>query len=307
MKTNVYTHESCLEHDTGPGHPERIDRLRTVLKLLDEAPFKNLSIIQGPEAPLEWICRAHPAAYVEMIENKVPEEGHAYADPDTVLSPGSWEAMRHAAGSVCQAVDDVISGKCTRAFCAVRPPGHHAGAQKAEGFCLFNNIFIGAQHARAAHRLDRVAILDFDVHHGNGTDALARPAQGIFFASSHQWPLYPGTGVPEDDEEGRIINVTLKAGDGSEEFRKAWAGRILPQLEIFDPQLIMISAGFDAHRLDPLAQINLDDEDYAWVTREIVKIANKHCAGRIVSVLEGGYSLKALKSSLAAHLSALLS
>jgi acetoin utilization deacetylase AcuC-like enzyme len=305
MKTHIYTHPSFLQHDTGPGHPERPDRLRVLLDLFDEEPFSALPVIPAIEAEHTWIYRAHDEAYVTAIEDAIPDRGHVYVDGDTVVSPGSRDAAFHAAGAVCQAVNDVIGRQCDRAFCAVRPPGHHAFPSHAEGFCLFNNIFIGALHAQAAHGLERVAILDFDVHHGNGSDAMARRHPGIFYGSTHQWPLYPGTGLPEDDIPGRVVNVPLSAGDGGAAFRDAWSRVILPQLDAFAPQLIMISAGFDAHRDDPLAQINLVEGDFAWITDELNKIAARHAGGKIVSVLEGGYSLEALKASTAAHLIAL--
>jgi acetoin utilization deacetylase AcuC-like enzyme len=228
-----------------------------------------------------------------------------YLDGDTAVSPGSWEAALRAAGAVCQAVDDIMAGKCERAFCAVRPPGHHAFPDHAEGFCLFNNIFIGALHAQAKHGIKRVAIVDFDVHHGNGSDFMARQHNGVFYASTHQWPLYPGTGLMEDNIAGRIVNVPLASGDGSLSFRNAWSNVILPELDAFKPVLLMISAGFDAHQDDPLANINLTEDDFRWITGEFVNIAGRHCDGRIVSVLEGGYNLDALKASTASHLSAL--
>ena len=304
MKMQIYTHPSFLRHDTGPGHPERIDRLKVLLDLFKEKPFSALPVAQAREAEIAWIARAHDKGYIEKIMDAVPDQGHAAADADTILSPGTGEAALHAAGAVCQAVDDVLDGKTTRAFCAVRPPGHHAFPAHPEGFCLFNNVFIGALHAQA-RGTKRVAILDFDVHHGNGSDAMARAHDGVFFASTHQWPLYPGTGLPEDDIAGRVVNRTLAAGDGSAQFRAVWKNEILPALDEFRPELVMISAGLDAHRDDPLAQINLVEDDYAWITEEFAAIAQKHAGGKIVSVLEGGYNLEALKASVAAHLTVL--
>ena len=295
----IYTHPSCLRHDTGPGHSERAARLEVLLKLFDEM---KLETIPAREAEMEELLRAHPQKYIDALQDAVPDHGYAYLDPDTVISPGSWDAALHAAGAVCQAVDDVLSGKCTRVFCAVRPPGHHAFPDHAEGFCIFASVAIGALHAR--QKIKRIAIADFDVHHGNGTDAIARKHEGIFFSSTHQWPMYPATGLPEDNIAGHIVNATLPAGSGSAEFRAAWTD-ILKHMDAFKPELIMISAGFDAHRDDPLAQINLTEDDYKWVTEELVKLANKHCGGKIVSALEGGYSLEALKNSVAAHLEAL--
>lgn len=305
LKTRLYTHPCFLRHDTGPGHPERPDRLRALLDLFAEPPFNGLPVIQAPEADPEWICRAHDEAYFMAIEEAIPSRGLARIDADTVVSPGSGEAALRAAGAVCRAVDDVLGGEADRAFCAVRPPGHHAFPGHAEGFCLFNNIFIGALHAREAHGLSRVAILDFDVHHGNGSDAMARRHDDIFYGSTHQWPLYPGTGQPRDDIPGRICNVTLAAGDDGTAFRRAWAETILPQLDDFAPELVMISAGFDAHKDDPLAQIALTAEDFAWITERLAETAVNHGKGRIVSVLEGGYDIAALKESAASHLRAL--
>jgi len=304
MKAHIYTHPSFLRHDTGPGHPECAERLSVLLKLFQEKPFSTLPVITAEEADYAHILRAHTRSYVENLQDIMPERGHAYADNDTVISPGTWNAAMYAVGTVCRAVDDAIRDECDRAFCAVRPPGHHAGPAKSEGFCLFNNIFIGAMQAKVAHGLKRIAIVDFDVHHGNGTDTMARGQTGIFFASTHEWPLYPGTGLPENDIEGHITNITLKAGDGSEAFRAAWI-KILAQLDDYAPQLIMISAGFDAHKDDPLANINLTEDDFSWVTEEIGAIADKHANGKIVSVLEGGYNLDALKRSVASHLAAL--
>lgn len=300
MTLHIYTHPSFLRHDTGPGHPERIDRIRVLHDLFKEDPFSSLPVIQAREADYEDIVRAHKPDYIDALMAAMPESGYAFADADTVLSPGTEAAAFHAAGAVCQAVDDILSGACDRAFCAVRPPGHHAFPGHAEGFCLFNNIFIGALYAQESG-CKKIAIADFDVHHGNGTEAMARLHDGIFFASSHQWPLYPGTGLPENDIPGRIANATLAAGEGSDAFRAAWSQKLLSQIRAFAPDLLMISAGFDAHRDDPLAQINLVEDDYRWITAEL-----KAIQPRIVSVLEGGYDLAALKAGVAAHLSVLL-
>lgn len=302
MTLNIYTHPSFLQHDTGPGHPERIDRLRVLLDLFDE---QNIDTIPAREAERSEILRVHPDRYISKIEDSIPDDGLTFIDGDTAISPGSWEAVLHAAGAVCQAVDDVMSDACDRAFCAVRPPGHHAGTEQAEGFCLFNNIMIGALHAQAAHNTDRVAIIDFDVHHGNGSDEIARRHSGLFYASTHQHPLYPGTGLPGGNVPGQIVNVPLAAGQGSIEFRAAWQDKILPALDDFKPELLMISAGFDAHRDDKLAQINLTADDFAWVTEKLIETAASHCRGRVISVLEGGYNLDALKESTAIHLAAL--
>jgi acetoin utilization deacetylase AcuC-like enzyme len=299
MMLAIYTHPSFLKHDTGPGHPERAARLEVILELLDEM---KLETIPAREASWSELSRAHPESYLMALQDAIPDHGRALLDADTAISSQSWDAAAHAAGSVCQAVDDVLAGKTKRAFCAVRPPGHHAMPGNAEGFCLLANISIGALHA--LQKLKRIAVVDFDVHHGNGTDAIARKHDGFFFASTHQWPMYPGTGLPEDDVPGRVVNRPLAANSGSTEFRAAW-NEILKHLDAFKPELVLISAGFDAHRDDPLAQINLTEDDYSWITGELVKIADKHANGRIVSALEGGYDLAALKNSVAAHIKTL--
>ena len=305
MTFRFYTHPSFLNHDTGPGHPECPARLESILEIFNKAPFDTLDIVTAREGENEEIARAHSQSYIDTTEAKMPEEGLAYADQDTVISPGTWEAAMHAVGAVCQAVDDIASGDIDRAFCAVRPPGHHAQPENSEGFCLFNNIFIGARHAQEAHNIKKIAILDFDVHHGNGTDAMTRLHDNIFFASTHQGGIYPGTGTKESSIKGCIENVPLNDGEGSSEFRRAWKDTILPALDEFEPDLIMISAGFDAHADDPLACINLSNDDFSWITDEFIKVANKHCGGKIISVLEGGYNLTVLKENTASHIAAL--
>ena len=300
----LYIPREGLEHQTGTGHPECPERLEAILSLLEKAPYIALPRVNPDEASLKFIRRAHDERYIERLEEAIPDRGQAYLDNDTVISPGSWTAALTAAGGVCQAVDDIINTKTTRAFCAARPPGHHAFPDHAEGFCLFNNIFVGALHAQAKG-LRKIAIVDFDVHHGNGSDAMARIHENVFYASTHQWPLYPGTGLPEDNIPGRIMNVPMSAGDGSIRFREIYEHQILPAVRSFCPDLLMISAGFDAHKDDPLAQINLETSDFGWITAELVKIAHECCGGKIVSVLEGGYNLAALSNSAAAHLNAL--
>ncbi len=297
---NIYTHDSFLAHDTGPGHPERPDRLRILQDVLKDYPQ-----IAAEPARLEWIARAHPERHIRAVEEAIPDRGLMPLDNDTVVSPGSWDAALRAAGAVCQAVEDVAAGKCRRAFCAVRPPGHHAEPAQAMGFCLFNNVFIGARHAQEACGLRRVAIVDFDVHHGNGTDTMARAAQDILYISSHQYPLFPMTGHPKDNIDGRILNMLLSAGDGGDAFRALYSDTALPALDAFRPDLLMVSAGFDAHRDDPLAGLTMTEPDFEWITRELVNIAERHARGRMVSVLEGGYDLDALRSSVAAHLKSL--
>jgi acetoin utilization deacetylase AcuC-like enzyme len=306
MTVSLYTHARCLEHDPGPGHPESPARLAAVLAALDDPRYALLERIDAPRATRAQLARVHRLELIDEILANVPDAGWFRLDADTVMSPASAEAALRAAGAVCAAVDAAISGTRTRAFCAVRPPGHHATPSTAMGFCLFNSIAVGAAHAIAQHGLARVAIIDFDVHHGNGTQDIFWNDARVLYASSHQWPLYPGTGARGETGAGNIVNAPLAAGAGSAEFRDAYERIVLPALDAFAPQLVMISAGFDAHRLDPLASLNLDAGDYAWVTRRLVDLANRHAQGRIVSSLEGGYSLTALRESTAAHVDALL-
>ncbi len=314
MTTQIYTSRACLNHITGgshedyghvPEHPERPARLAALLDLFAEPPFNTLKIIEGQPADMAQLRYAHPDSYINKIQDMIPDRGLVNVENEVVLSPGTWDAALIAAGAVCQAVDDVMTGKCRRAFCAVRPPGHHAVADRAMGFCVFANAFIGARQAQVKHGIKRVAVVDFDVHHGNGTDSLARKADGIFLISSHQFPLWPGTGLPQYDEPGKTLNIPLPPGSGSAEFRAAYEKTVFPALEKFKPELVMISAGFDAHRDDPLAQMNLTEDDYTWVTENLSVLADKFASGRIVSTLEGGYDIAALKASAAAHLKTL--
>ena len=307
MTTLLYTHPACLEHDPGRHHPEGAARLRAVLDALAEPEFADLQRREAPEAELEDLLRVHPHPYVERLLRAVPKSGHAGIDADTVLSRASGEAALHAAGAVVAAVDAVAAREADNAFCAIRPPGHHAEPDRAMGFCLFNNIAVGALRARAAHNLHRIAVIDFDVHHGNGTQAAFEADGGLFYASTHQSPLYPGTGRAAETGVGNIVNVPLRPMAGSNEFRAAISERVLPALDAFRPELVLVSAGFDAHRSDPLAQLMLDEEDYAWVTERLVEIADRHAGGRLVSALEGGYDLPALGASVAAHVRVLMS
>jgi acetoin utilization deacetylase AcuC-like enzyme len=261
---------------------------------------------EAPKAEFAQIMRAHPPAYIEGMLAAVPERGLVAVDADTILSPGSGEAALRAAGAVVAAVDDVVTGKVANAFCAVRPPGHHAEAATAMGFCLFNNVAIGAYHAREEHGLSRVAVMDFDVHHGNGTQAIFEQDANMFYASTHQMPLYPGTGSVGETGVGNICNAPLPPNAGSAEFRAAMSDRILPAIDAFKPDLVIISAGFDAHKADPLANLQLVEADYAWATDELAAIAERHCSGRLVSALEGGYDLQALAASAASHVQRLM-
>jgi acetoin utilization deacetylase AcuC-like enzyme len=307
MTTLLYTHPVCLEHDPGPHHPESPARLRAVINALADPEFAALERREAPEAALQDLLRVHPRPHVERVLRAVPKAGHVGIDADTVLSPASGAAALRAAGAVVAAVDAVAAREANNAFCAVRPPGHHAEPGRAMGFCLFNNIAVGAQRARAAHNLHRIAVVDFDVHHGNGTQAAFKADDGLFYASTHQSPLYPGTGSASETGVGNIVNVPLRPMAGSSQFRAAMRERILPALEAFRPEFMLISAGFDAHRSDPLAQLLLDEEDYAWITERLLDIASRHAGGRLVSALEGGYDLPALGASVAAHIRVLMS
>ncbi len=307
MTTLLITHSACLEHDTAPGHPESPARLRAVLKALDAPEFAALDRIEAPQATREQLLLVHPARHVDTVFAAVPDEGYGRVDADTTVSPGSGEAALRAAGALVAAVDAVLTGDAGNAFCAVRPPGHHAEPMRAMGFCLFNNVAIGAVHAMRAHRLNRVAVMDFDVHHGNGTQALFEHEAELFYASTHQSPLYPGTGsLDEHGIANNILNAPLPPGAGSDAFRDAMASRVLPAISKFRPDLLMISAGFDAHAADPLAQLALTTDDFAWATRELCALAGEICGGRLVSTLEGGYDLAALAASSAAHVRALM-
>ena len=306
MNVALYTHSSCLEHDPGPGHPESPARLRAVLDALDDPGFAALDRLEAPRATREQLARVHRAEFIDEIFDNVPQQGWYRLDADTVMSPASAEAALRAAGAVCAAVDDAISGHHRRAFCAVRPPGHHATPTTAMGFCLFNSVAVGAAQALAVHGLVRVAIVDFDVHHGNGTQDIFWNDPRVLYASSHQSPLYPGTGARTETGAGNIVNLPLAPGTGSTEFRAAYRNVVLPALDAFAPQLVMISAGFDAHRLDPLANLKLETEDYGWITERLVGLAARHAHGRVVSSLEGGYSLTALRESTVAHVAALM-
>jgi acetoin utilization deacetylase AcuC-like enzyme len=302
----LYTHPACLQHDPGPGHPESPARLHAVLAALDHDRFAALDRVEAPRASLETLERVHDAAYVARILASAPAEGQVRLDEDTLMSPASAEAALRAAGAVAAAVDAVLTERASRAFCAVRPPGHHATADQAMGFCLFNNVAVGAAHALAEHGLERVAIADFDVHHGNGTqDVFAREPR-VLFVSSHQSPLYPGSGSEDDTGVGNLLNAPVPPGTGSAAFRRTWEERLLPRLEAFRPQLLLVSAGFDAHRADPLAQLELTADDYAWLTGRLMDVARDHARGRVVSTLEGGYDLTALAASAAAHVAALM-
>lgn len=301
----VYTHPACLGHAPGSGHPEAPARLEAVLDAL-RSGCPGLDWREAPEASREQLARVHSARLIAQVLDE-PAASSRNLDEDTVISPGSPAAALRAAGAVVAAVDAVLHSDAAQAFCAVRPPGHHATADTAMGFCLFNAVAVGAAHALAVHGLQRVAIVDFDVHHGNGTQAIFAADARVLHISSHQLPLYPQSGFPAERGVGNLLNAPLSPGAGSLEFRELWRERLLPALDAFAPQLLLISAGFDAHRLDPLADLNLGAEDYLWISRELADIARKHTEGRVVSTLEGGYSLAALRESVVAHVRGLSS
>ena len=307
MTTLLYAHPACLEHDPGRHHPESAARLRAVFDTLADPEFARLERREAPEATLEDLLRVHPRAHVERLLRSVPKSGHVGIDADTILSPASGAAALRAAGAVVAAIDAVAAREADNAFCAVRPPGHHAEPERAMGFCLFNNIAVGALRARAAHKFRRIAVVDFDVHHGNGTQAAVAADDGLFYASTHQSPLYPGTGSARETGVGNIVNVPLRPMAGSSQFRAGMTERILPALDAFRPEFLLISAGFDAHKNDPLAQLMLEESDYTWITERLVEIACRHAGGRLVSTLEGGYDLPALGASVAAHVRVLMS
>ena len=304
----VYTHPSCLRHNPGEGHPECPQRLSAVLDAV-RAAFPRTDWIQAPAATRQQLARVHSAAMIDRLL----EPGHAFPrrlDADTVMSVDSADAALHACGAAVAAVDAVLAGVVTdgdvrQAFCAVRPPGHHATATQPMGFCLFNAVAVAAAHALDAHGLSRVAILDFDVHHGNGSQDIFADDPRVLYLSSHEWPLYPGTGAAGDTGAGNIVNAPLSPGAGSEAFRAAWSGTLLPALDAFAPALLLVSAGFDGHRLDPLADLQLVADDYAWLGTQVAQRAAVPARGRIVSLLEGGYSLSALAECSVAWLAAL--
>jgi acetoin utilization deacetylase AcuC-like enzyme len=303
MSTIIIQHDDCLHHNSGAKHPESPQRINAVLGGLED--IKGLQRLPAPLATPEQIERVHPAKFWADLQALEPSEGLVELEPDTFLNNGSIDATLRASGGLCFAIEQILAGKALRAFCAVRPPGHHSEPERAMGFCLLNHVAIGALHALENPGIQRVAIIDFDVHHGNGTQAVFEHNPDVMFVSSHQSPLYPGTGHKDETGCGNILNMPLAAGDGSTEFRQAWSKLGLPAVHRFEPDLILISAGFDAHQRDPLAQIELQDNDYRWITEEICDLATDNCQGRVASILEGGYDLEALASASRAHVLAL--
>ena len=308
MSTALITHPDGIGHDMGPGHPERPDRQRALDALFADAAWRDLVRVEAPIAERAAILRCHPAAYVDALLDARPDPGRlSQLDPDTAMSHGTWAALERGVGGACHAVDLVLSGAVDNAFLAMRPPGHHAERARPMGFCFLNTVAIAARHAQAVHGAGRVAIVDFDVHHGNGTQEIFWSDPSVLYCSTHEMPLYPGTGAAsERGEHDTIVNAPLDPGDGGEAFRAAMTARILPRLEAFAPDVVLISAGFDAHRRDPLASLRLEAEDFGWVTRELLDVAARHAGGRLVSVLEGGYDLEGLTVSAAAHMRALM-
>jgi len=305
-KTLYYSHPDFLLHDTGVGHPECAARLKAIEAALSTAEFAGLIRLSAPLGSEQQIQLIHPHAHVEQIFSAIPQHGEHYLDDDTIVSPGSKNAALRAVGAVCDAVDKIMSNQANNAFCAIRPPGHHAEPNQAMGFCLFNNIAIAAEYARRHYHLKRIAIVDFDVHHGNGTQAAFYNQPCILYASSHEMPHYPGTGYPTETGVGNIINVPLTHGESGQSVRQKYINIIFPALHHFKPELLLISAGFDAHKDDPLSSILLLEDDFRWLTQELMTIADSHCHGRIISALEGGYHLPALAASVAVHVKTLL-
>jgi acetoin utilization deacetylase AcuC-like enzyme len=307
MPTLLVTHPACLNHITPAGHPERPDRLRAVARVLGGERFNPLVRAEAPAADIDDIALCHPRDFVEQIRDATPTEGLVRIDSDTTMSPGSFEASMRAVGGAMFAVDEVFNGSVTNAFCAMRPPGHHAETTQPMGFCLFNSAAIAARHAQKKHNIERVAVIDFDVHHGNGTQEIFWSDPSVMYGSTHEMPLYPGTGArTERGERNTIVNAPLRAGDGGEKFREAFETTILPRLRTFSPELVIISAGFDAHVRDPLANLNLVEDDFGWVTSKLLEIADASAGGRVVSLLEGGYDLQGLAGSVDAHVTALM-
>jgi acetoin utilization deacetylase AcuC-like enzyme len=307
MSTLLVSHSAFLKHLTPLGHPERPDRLRAVERALEAEKFQTLARAEAPLAELDTIALCHPMDYITAVREAAPKEGLIHLDADTAMSPGTFEAALRAAGGAIHAVDEVLTKKAANAFVAARPPGHHAETARPMGFCLFDNAAIAARYAQQRYGIATAAIVDFDVHHGNGSQEIFWSDKTVMYCSTHQMPLFPGTGaVGETGEHNTVVNAPLRPGDGSEAFRAAFEDRILPRLAEFKPELVIISAGFDAHMRDPLANINLAEADFVWATQKIMDIADRHAGGGVISLLEGGYDLRALGNSVAAHVATLM-
>ena len=307
MSTLLLSHSACLNHLTPAGHPERPDRLRAIEQALEDEKFQSLARVEAPLGSVDIIALCHPMDYIEAIRDASPTEGLVRLDADTAMSPGSFEAALRAVGGAKLAVDEVMTGNAANAFVATRPPGHHTETARPMGFCLFNNAAIAARYARKTHGVERAAVVDFDVHHGNGSQDIFWSDKSVMYCSTHEMPLYPGTGaVGERGDFNTIVNAPLSAGDGGDAFREAFDTVILPRLREFKPDIVIISAGFDAHTRDPLANLNLVETDFSWATKKLMEIADASAKGRVVSLLEGGYDLQGLSRSVAAHVTALM-
>ncbi|MGQ0456470.1 MAG: histone deacetylase family protein [Hyphomicrobium sp.] len=310
MTTILFAHPAFLQHDTGAGHPERADRIRAIERALSHDSFDALKRVDAPlrDDDESYILMAHSKEHLAHVRAVAAgrEQGLSHIDGDTVVSPGTWEAARRAVGAGLAGVDAVMSGEAANVFCQVRPPGHHAESNRAMGFCLFSNAAIAAHYARAKHGAERVAVVDFDVHHGNGTQEVFWSDKNLFYGSTHQMPLFPGTGALRETGVGNIFNAPLRAGDGKEQFEQAFLDRIIVPLHNFAPDLLIISAGFDAHERDPLGGLRLVEADFQWATEQLAEAARRHANGRIVSMLEGGYDLQGLARSVAVHVKSLM-
>jgi len=306
MKTGIITTDTYLDHNTGQGHPERADRVSAVIESLKKFKNKNLIWKKPSTFDRKLLEITHNNNYVSQVEKSFPKKGLFFLDGDTIVSPGSKEASSDAVGSIITAIDGVWNNKFQNAFCAVRPPGHHAEKNKAMGFCIYNNVAVGAQYLLDKYKLNKVAIVDFDVHHGNGTQDIFYDNEKVLYISSHQYPYYPGSGAAnEKGNKDNVLNVPLSAGTQSHEFLNAYDS-IFKKLKAFNPEFILLSAGFDAHKDDPLAQINLESKDYYTLTKRIMSLAKELCEGKVVSILEGGYDLNALKESVDYHVKSLM-
>ena len=310
-RTGFLYHPDFLSHEMGPGHPESPERLRAIMSRLDASGLLNRLVrIEAEPASDKWVREIHTAGYIESLRDHAPDSGRVFLDPDTSMNPGSLRAAYLAAGGAIKAADAIVSGVVDHAFCAVRPPGHHAEADRAMGFCLFNNVAVAARYVQRHHGVQRVLIVDWDVHHGNGTQHSFYDDPSVLFFSTHQYPYYPGTGRSTESGEGSgtgfTINVPMSPGQGDEEYAEAFERLLVPAAEAFRPEFVIISAGFDAHRDDPLAGMALTDEGYATLTQIVARLARRHARGRVLSCLEGGYNLSALGASVEQHVSTLL-
>jgi acetoin utilization deacetylase AcuC-like enzyme len=303
--TTIIQHDDCLQHDTGPRSPERVQRIPAVLGGLEG--LKDLEYLPAPRATAEQISRVHTEVFQNRLRELEPSDGRiSVTEEDNIMSRGTLDASLRGSGGICFGIDQVIAGKTNNVFCVVRPPGHHAEQEIAMGFCFFNHVAVGARHAQTHDGIGKIAIIDFDVHHGNGTQAIFENDPSVMFVSSHQMPLYPGSGYAEETGGGNILNLPLAPGNGSNEFRHAWSTLGLPAVHSFEPDMILISAGFDAHYKDPLGQLEVQDIDYRWITDQLMGLAQDSAGGRLVSILEGGYNLEALATASRSHVESLI-